>query len=81
MIWAFVGGKAEISEGKVKKAAAVVILIAMIGAVIWATGFYTTLFEFFTNNVNSTIWINALFIIVIAVALALVLGKKNGGSS
>ena len=89
LIWGFVGGgdKVELS-GNVKKLAGVGVLIAVIIAVLWAVGIkLAEASSFFDDLVNilfyqswsSSFWTNALFIVVIAVALALVL-KYTGKS-
>ncbi len=79
LLWGFVnGGKAEISSG-VKKVAAVVIVIAVIIAVLVASNVdLGGIFDFlFKSGWSSDFWTNAIFVVVIAVALALVLKKTK----
>jgi hypothetical protein len=88
LLWGFAGGgKGELS-GNVKKLAAVGVFVAVFIAVLWAVGvklaqvntFFNTLVDFlFYQSWSSAFWTNALFIVVIAVALAVVL--KSAGSS
>ncbi len=77
LIWGFVsGGEAKLEGKGIKIAAGIVILIAVIAAVLWATGVGFGFIEYmFTQEWSKTFWTNALFIVVIAAALALVIGK------
>lgn len=76
LLWGFtMGGEAKV-EGNVKRLAAVGIVIAVTIAVFWAVGlrveFLNQLIDFlFYSSWSSTFWTNALFIAVIATALAL----------
>lgn len=83
LIWGFIFG--EIKEGKaanrLKFILGILASISFVGAVIWATGWYTSIGDFFSSNsgLNQAIFTNVLFLIVIATALALILkaeGKK-----
>lgn len=73
ILWGFVSGKAEISSKPVKIFFGIVIVIAVIIAIIWATGFYPLLESLFKQDWSQTFWTNLLFIVVIGVAVALVL--------
>lgn len=75
LLWGFViGGEAKIDSGWVKILLGVVITLAVIGAVLWATGFYTPIWDWlFGQDWSNGFWTNILFVIVIAVALVLVL--------
>ena len=86
LLWGFVFG--DIKEGfKAEKwmkwVLAIVIGVAVIIAVLWATGVGVDEINDFFNNLfsgqdwSSGFWTNVLFIIVVAVALALIL-KKSG---
>ncbi|MEK6913605.1 MAG: hypothetical protein AABW47_02950 [Nanoarchaeota archaeon] len=81
LIWGFIFGDYS-KEGKapnrLKLILGIFASISFVGAVVWATGWYKDLGDFFGSNIelNQTIWTNALFIIVIAIALALILGQK-----
>jgi hypothetical protein len=79
LLWGFVFG--DLKEGfKIEKwmkwVLAIVIGIAFIGAVLWATGWSTGVGNFLSSQ--SQIWTNIAFVLVIAVVLALVLiGKRE----
>lgn len=78
LIWGFVGGKPVI-EGKITKGIfAVFLIIAIIGAVLWATGFYSDVFNWlFKQAWSNSFWTNLLFIVAIAIAVALVLKSSK----
>lgn len=81
LIWGFIFG--DIKEGKavnrLKLILGIVASLSFIGAIIWATGWHTAIFDFFksSSSFNQTLWTNVLFIVVIAGALALVLISKE----
>ena len=84
LLWGFVtGGEAKIEGKGIKWAAGILIGIAVIGAVLWATGLQDeTVNLLFGQGWSNEFWINALFVIVIAIALAVVLkGSKGSGGS
>lgn len=80
LLWGFVaGGKEGFEPSKgVKTFLMIVIGIAVVVAVLWASGVGGSFFSFlFGSNWSKLFWTNFLFIVVIAVALAFVLlGKK-----
>jgi len=82
LLWGFIsGGEAKLPESNVLKIVLGVVLgVAVVIAVLWATGVHTNVANFFTSqNWTSGFWLNALFVILIAAALALVLkGAKSG---
>lgn len=78
ILWGFIGGKAEIDNKVVKMLFGAGIFILVIVAVLWATGSFTPITEWFANqDWGNSIWTNLLFIIVIAIAIALAM--KSGG--
>ena len=81
LLWGFVFGDIEKGfkpEGWMKIALAVVIGIAFIVAIVWATGLYGKIGEvLFQQTWSKSFWTNFSFIIAIAIALALILGQKN----
>ncbi len=81
LLWGFIIGDApKISHNGVKWGAGIVLVIVILGAVIWATGFGGGLIEgLFGQSWSKTLWTNVVFIIVIAAAItvALVSGKKD----
>lgn len=79
LIWGFIFGEKEskFSKGLIV-GLGVVATIVFIGAIIWATGLYQSFGSLFSGNTGSTIITNAIFLIVIGIALALVLiGTKK----
>ncbi len=82
IIWGFIFG--DIKEGFkpatwMKWVLGIVAGIAFIGAVLWATGWYSDAKNFLFDQVwSSAVWTNVAFILVIAIALALVLKTKKG---
>lgn len=90
IIWGFVSGgdKVEISD-KAKKIAGFGTIFAVAIAVLWAVGvklagvnsFANTVIDFlFYQSWSSAFWTNALFLVVIVVALAFMLKGKASGS-
>ncbi len=83
LIWGFIFG--DIKEGFkpekwMKWILGGLVGIAFIIALVWATGWWDNLKNFLSGGtLGSTIITNAVFLIVIAVALALVLMKTKGG--
>jgi hypothetical protein len=81
LIWGFLSGESKIEGKWVKPTLGVVLVIAIIIAVIWATGAGSSVVDwFFKQDWSGTLWTNIFFIVVIAIALALVL-KSSGGDS
>jgi uncharacterized membrane protein YphA (DoxX/SURF4 family) len=69
--------------GKVKITAGVIIFVALVLAVVWATGSWDYVYDkFLGGNFQGSFWTNLLFIIIIVGALIAVLvgGKNSGGS-
>ena len=80
LLWGFIfGGEKGFSpEPWMKIALAIVVGIAFIIAIIWATGFNTQLADYlFRQSWSKAFWTNLGFILAIAIALALVLGGKS----
>ncbi len=78
LLWGFIfGSKEEFKLDKwMKIVLGVVVGIAFIGGILWATGWGTGIGNFLSTQ--SQIWTNIAFVLVIAVALALVLiGKEK----
>ena len=80
LLWGFVssGDKGfEISKG-LKTFLFIVLGIAVVVAVFWAIGVGGGFFDFlFSSSWSGVFWTNFLFIVVIAAALALVIGKSK----
>ena len=78
LIWGFIFGD---TETKLKKGLiiglAIIATIVLVGAIIWATGFWDNLQTFLSGGIGGAIVTNAIFLIVIGVALALVLIPKK----
>lgn len=81
LLWGFVsGGKEGFEiEGWMKNVLLGVVSVAVVIAVLWATGIQGGVIDLlFYQNWSGTFWTNALFIVAIAAALALVLkGAKS----
>ncbi|MBU0894544.1 MAG: hypothetical protein KKF48_02820 [Nanoarchaeota archaeon] len=79
LIWSFViGGDAKIGGKGVKIAAAIVLVIVMIIVILWATGVGWSFFEsLFNQSWSNSFWINVFFVVVIAIALALILANAK----
>jgi len=83
LLWGFVFGSFEKKEGFVPKdwmkwILGIAIGIAVVAAVLWATGAEQKVVDlFFNQDWSNTFWINVLFIVAVAVALALVLRKTK----
>ena len=80
LIWGFIFGdeKGFSLNNKLKWILAIAAGIAFIAALLWATGWYSDVSTFFSNSgLNQTIITNVTFVVVIAIALALVIGKSK----
>ena len=88
LLWGFVFGSFKKDEGFtpekwMKWVLGIVIGIAVVVAVLWATGIGMEEINDFFNNLfsgqdwSSTFWINVAFIVVVAIALALILKKSS----
>jgi len=74
-------GKVFESFGWMKYVLGITLLVGIVGAVIWATGLHTVIIEFFTsgNSTGSQFLSNAVLLIVIIIAVAIVM--KNGAKA
>lgn len=82
MLWGFASGgdlKADFLKSTgMKWAVGISVLVAVILAVIWATGIKGGAIDLlFYQNWSGTFWINVLFVVAIAGALALVLRSSK----
>lgn len=80
VIWGFItGGEAKFESAALKIIAGIVVLIAVIIALFLITGVWDDVSHFlFKDPWSDNFWTNAVFIIVIAIALAVVLiGSKK----
>ena len=83
MLWGFVAGEEGLkfsnAPSGLKWVIGIVIVVAVFFAVLWATGLKTDFVEtLFRQNWSNTFWTSVSFIVVIAIALAVVL-KSSGG--
>jgi H+/Cl- antiporter ClcA len=82
LLWGFISGK-EMKENILsatwaKWVAGIVIVIAVIIAFIWASGLDSSLIDLlFDQSWSDAFWTNISFIVVVAIALALVLRNKG----
>lgn len=87
LLWGFVTGEEspKVSGTGFKWVAGILILVAVILATVWATGFdYTGTFGFlFQSSWSSSFWTSVAFLVAIGVALGVVIGTSggSGGSS
>ena len=86
LLWGFVSGKDLkgdfLGSKGIKIAFAIVILIALIIAVFWATGIENNVVDFlFKQDWSQSFWINFLFIALVAIAVVFVMvgGKAKSG--
>ena len=78
LLWGFVSGQAPNIGGEkwVKWGGAVVIIVAVILALVWAMNLQGETIDFlFKNDWSNAFWTNVAFVVVIAIALALVMKK------
>jgi hypothetical protein len=83
VVWGLVSGKGEIGSS-FKTPFAILVIISVIVALLWATGAFgplgevlTSLFVFlFDSEFSSTLWSNVLLIVLIAGGIAIAIGKK-----
>ena len=79
--WGFISGETKIESKGVKIGALVVVIIAVVIAVLWATGAYDPLTTWlFKQAWSGTFWTSVFFIVLVAVALSLVLKGSSGSS-
>ncbi|MAG79026.1 hypothetical protein CMI40_01475 [Candidatus Pacearchaeota archaeon] len=77
LLLGFIAGEAKI-EGNMKKVLMGVVIISVIAAVLWATGVDGGVIDLlFKQSWSNTLWTNVAFVVVIAVALALVLRNSK----
>ncbi|MCK9595584.1 hypothetical protein M0R19_00135 [Candidatus Pacearchaeota archaeon] len=80
LLWGFVfvDNKDNKLEKGLKLGLGIVVTIAFIWAVLWATGWINNLGTIFSGGMGQTIITNAVFLLVIGVAIALVLINPKG---
>jgi len=80
LLWGFVFGDIKEGfklEGWIKYPLGIIVAVAVIVAVLWATGLEDQVMNLlFNKSWSNAFWLNGLFVVVIAVALALVLKNK-----
>ena len=80
ILWGFVSGKELKIESKgLRLTTGIVILVSVVIAVLWATGIQGGVLDLlFGQSWSGTFWTNALFVVLVGAALALVLrGSKS----
>lgn len=86
ILWGFVVGQTPEVKGKgIKWLIAIVVIIAVAVALLWALGvpgtIFGDIFDFlFKQDWSSSFWTNAVFIFVIIVALVLIIPRKPKSS-
>jgi len=82
LIWGFIAGEEGLKFGESSKALkwviGIVLVIAVLIALLIFTGIFPNLIDFlFNESWSGSFWTNFLFIVVIAIALALVLHSSK----
>mgnify|MGYP001606877045 CR=1 FL=1 len=79
ILWGFAtGGEAKIESKGMKWLAGIILFVAVVIAVLWATGYAQEVSDLlFSQNWSNTFWTSVSFIVVIAIALAMIL-KGSG---
>lgn len=84
MLWGFITGEDGLKFDKFPKGLkwviGIAIIIGVFLAVLWATGVGLGFFENIIGEDTEAFWVNAIFIVMIAVALAVVLAKSTGAA-
>jgi len=83
MLWGFItGGDAKLGDLKgLRWVVGIVIVLAVIVFLFMVTGVWEEVYDWlFKQNWSSDLWTNVIFIVVIAAALALAIGKKARSS-
>ncbi len=83
LLWGFVSGQPlKVENTALKWVVGVAIIIAVIIALLWASGIEGSAFDFlFRQSWSSDLWTNVAFIAVIAIALVIILKSKVVESS
>ncbi len=83
LIWGFVtGSEAKFGEGSkaLKVVIAVIIIIAVIIFLFMSTGISKEVYDWlFKSSWSNDVWTNIIFVVIIAAAIAVVLGSKSSG--
>ena len=84
LLYGFVMGKkdGDVLNKGVKIALGIIVALAVVVAVLWASGSWDGVYDFLTKEGSGAIWMNTLIIVVIGGAMAIVLasGGKNKSS-
>jgi len=83
LIWGFIFGsdKGFNPQGWMQITLGVIFGLASVGAIFWATGWNKKLGSLISENLNQPIFLNILFVVLIAVVLALFMGAFGGNKS
>ncbi len=82
ILWGFLSGSDKVDLGKMKIPLMVVLLIAVVSGVLWATGVLTPLSDWlFKQEWSGFFWTNVFFLVVVAAAIAMALKTTSGKSS
>jgi len=80
LLWGFVSGKDTVGVGKAGKFVAILIIIGVILVILGSIGFGPVgdvLKILFKSSWSSSFWTNALFVIIVAAALAIVMKSQK----
>ncbi|MBT96629.1 hypothetical protein CMI49_00830 [Candidatus Pacearchaeota archaeon] len=77
LLWGFIKGKVEIG-GNMENVLMGVVIVAVIAAIFWSMGIDMGAIDLlFNQSWSNTLWTNVAFVVVIAIAIALVLRKSK----
>jgi len=78
VLWGFISGEeVKVTNGPLRWVIGIVIVIAVIIALLWASGVEGSAFDFlFRQSWSADLWTNVSFIAIVIIALAIVLSKK-----
>lgn len=79
LLWGFIIGKTPEIPKQLQALVAIVVIIAVAIATLWAFGVQGSVFDFlFRSSWSNTFWTNAAFIVVVIIALVvIILGSRS----
>ena len=80
LLWGFVSGgeKVEIKNTALKWVIGIAVVVTVLIALLWSTGTDSGIINLlFNQSWSNTLWTNIAFVVVVAIALALVLKTKS----
>ena len=81
LLWGFIAGEEGLKWGNAPKALkwiiGIAIIIAVVIAVLWAAGVTGIIDSLFNQSWSNDVWTNIIFVVIVAIALAIILGSKK----